>query len=118
VEILEEGPFRNRFRPSGQHHQACYTLGVSIDVALPPFERESLFVCLFVLPYRRLIKFNRFLGTKVIKVAPRFVIVNLVGRSILVKQQGAQGHRYVGGPGGRSDALLVDASQRESLLEL
>jgi len=52
VEILEEGPFRNRFRPSGHHHQACYTLGVSIDVALPPFERESFFVCLFCPIYR------------------------------------------------------------------
>jgi hypothetical protein len=81
VEIQEE--------TSSSNHKAAYTLGVSIDVALPPFER-----------------------TKVISVAPRFVIVNMVGRSILVKQEGALGDRYVAGPGGRSDALLVKASQR------
>lgn len=50
---------------SSQHARAAraaYALGVSIGVAEPPFHR-----------------------TKVISIMPRFVVVNLVGRSILVK---------------------------------
>ena len=104
---------------SSSHHaraaRAAYALGVSIGVAEPPFHR-----------------------TKVISIMPRFVVVNLVGRSILVKQgvvqtkkgetktkdsffsssssasasSSKESDRYVGGPGGRSDALLVKASQR------
>ena len=64
--------------------QAAYSLGVSIDVARAPFHR-----------------------TKVISIMPRFVVVNLIGRSLLVKQLGASGRRYVGGSGG--DGTGVDA---------
>ncbi len=72
--------------------QAAYSLGVSIDVARSPFHR-----------------------TKVISIMPRFVLVNLMGRPLLVKQLGTSGRRYVGGPGGDGtgvDALLVGADQR------
>jgi hypothetical protein len=72
--------------------QAAYSLGVSIDVARAPFHR-----------------------TKVISIMPRFVVVNLMGRPLLVKQLGTSGRRYVGGPGGDGtgvDALLVGADQR------
>ena len=80
VEIREDGE-KNKKNMStlsgGSGVAAAYSLGVSIGVAAPPFSR-----------------------TKVISLMPRFVVVNLVGRSLLVKQEGALGgDRYVGGPG-------------------